>query len=122
VKREPLGAPQGRHDWHARTREESLADLNTLVAMEVFYLFSVRYLRAPSFTFQGVKGTRPVLIAVGAVFALQLVFTYAPFMTPFFHSRPLSVPVGLQIVGVGVALLLVLEVEKLVRRAWFKRP
>jgi magnesium-transporting ATPase (P-type) len=103
----------------AAIEEARTVAVNTLVAMEVFYLFSVRYLRTPSFTFKGVKGTRPVLIAVGIVFALQLLFTYAPFMTTLFHSRPLSVPVGLQIVGVGVALLVVLEVEKLVRRAWF---
>jgi magnesium-transporting ATPase (P-type) len=103
----------------AAIEEARTVAVNTLVAMEVFYLFSVRYLRTPSFTFRGVKGTRPVLIAVGIVFALQLLFTYAPFMTTLFHSRPLSVPVGLQIVGVGVALLVVLEVEKLVRRAWF---
>jgi magnesium-transporting ATPase (P-type) len=92
--------------------------VNTLVAMEVFYLFSVRYLRTPSFTFQGVKGTRPVLIAVFTVFALQLVFTYAPFMGSFFHSQPLTVAVGMQVVGVGVVLLIVLEVEKFLRRRW----
>jgi magnesium-transporting ATPase (P-type) len=105
----------------ATVEEARTVAVNTLVAMEVFYLFSVRYLRTPSFTFEGVKGTRPVLIAVGIVFALQLLFTYAPFMTTFFHSHPLSVPVGLQIVGVGVALLVVLEAEKLVRRAWLAR-
>ncbi|PKL94849.1 MAG: carbonate dehydratase, partial [Gammaproteobacteria bacterium HGW-Gammaproteobacteria-9] len=38
--------------------------VNTLVCMEVFYLFSVRYLKAPSFTVQGVKGTPRVLVAV----------------------------------------------------------
>ena len=42
-------------------------------------------------------------------------------MKTLFHSRPLSVPVGLQIVGVGVALLVVLELEKLLRRTWFAR-
>ena len=97
--------------------EEARTDaVNTLVAMEVFYLFSVRYLRAPSFTFEGVKGTKPVLIAVFAVFGLQLLFTYAPFMETFFHSRPLSFATGLQIVAVGVALLVLLEIEKFLRR------
>lgn len=96
--------------------------VNTLVAMEVFYLFSVRYLRTPSFTFQGVQGTRPVLIAVFAVFALQLLFTYAPFMQLFFATQPLSLPVGMQVVGVGVALLLILELEKLVRRRLAAAP
>jgi magnesium-transporting ATPase (P-type) len=100
----------------AEVEEARTVAVNTLVAMEVFYLFSVRYLRTPSFTFQGVKGTRPVLIAVFSVLALQLLFTYAPFMETFFHTRPLSVTTGIQVVSVGVALLIVLEVEKFVRR------
>ena len=100
----------------APVEEARTVAVNTLVAMEVFYLFSVRYLRAPSFTFEGVKGTKPVLIAVFAVFGLQLLFTYAPFMETFFHSRPLSFATGLQIVAVGVALLVLLEIEKFLRR------
>jgi magnesium-transporting ATPase (P-type) len=100
----------------ASIEEARTVAVNTLVAMEVFYLFSVRYLRAPSFTFEGVKGTRPVLIAVFAVFGLQLLFTYAPFMATFFHSRPLAFATGLEIVAVGVALLVLLEIEKFVRR------
>ncbi|MDT3736584.1 MAG: cation-transporting P-type ATPase [Denitratisoma sp.] len=100
----------------AAVEEARTVAVNTLVAMEVFYLFSVRYLRAPSFTFEGVKGTKPVLIAVFSVFALQLLFTYAPFMETFFHSRPLSFATGLQVVAVGVALLVLLEIEKFLRR------
>jgi hypothetical protein len=63
-----------------------------------------------------------VLIAVSMVFALQLLFTYAPFMETFFDSRALSSGVGLQIVGVGLALLVVLEVEQWLRRRFFARP
>ena len=100
----------------APVEEARTVAVNTLVAMEVFYLFSVRYLRAPSFTFEGVKGTKPVLIAVFAVFGLQLLFTYGPFMETIFHSRPLSFATGLQIVAVGVALLVLLEIEKFLRR------
>jgi magnesium-transporting ATPase (P-type) len=90
--------------------------VNTLVAMEVFYLFSVRYLKAPSFTLQGVKGTPRVLAAVAAVFLLQLMFTYAPFMQLFFASTALPLSTGVVIVAVGLAVLLVLEVEKLLLR------
>jgi magnesium-transporting ATPase (P-type) len=100
----------------ASIEEARTVAVNTLVAMEIFYLFSVRYLRAPSFTFQGVKGTRPVLLAVFGVFSLQLLFTYAPFMGTLFQTEPLSFGVGLQTFGVGVALLVILEMEKFVRR------
>jgi hypothetical protein len=37
-------------------------------------------------------------------------------METFFDTRPLSVTTGIQVVGVGVALLVVLEVEKFIRR------
>lgn len=91
--------------------------VNTLVAMEVFYLFSVRYLKAPSFTLRGVQGTPRVLVAVAAVFVLQLGFTYLPVMQQLFASAALPLTTGLAIGAVGVAVLVVLEIEKwLLRR------
>lgn len=86
--------------------------VNTLVVMEVFYLFSVRYLRAPSLTLKGILGTRPVLIAVAIVITLQLIFTYAPFMEALFDTRPVDFVHGAEIIGVGVILFTVLELEK----------
>ena len=64
--------------------------VNTLVVLEIVYLFSVRYLEAPSLTWRGIMGTRAVLIAVAAVTALQVLFTYAPFMAILFDTRPLD--------------------------------
>ena len=90
--------------------------VNTLVCMEVFYLFSVRYLKAASFTWQGVRGTPLVLTAVAGVFALQLVFTYTPLMQRLFRTEALPLTWGAAIVAVGVALLLVLEIEKALLR------
>jgi magnesium-transporting ATPase (P-type) len=90
--------------------------VNTLVVMEVFYLFSVRYLKAPSFTWQGVQGTPRVLMAVGGVVLLQMAFTYAPWMQTLFQTEGLSVTQGLHVIGVGVAVLVLLELEKLVVR------
>jgi magnesium-transporting ATPase (P-type) len=90
--------------------------VNTLVCMEVFYLFSVRYLKAPSFTVEGVKGTPRVLMAVFGVFVLQLLFTYAPFMQSLFASEALSLTTGVFVVLVGVAVLVILEVEKALLR------
>jgi len=89
--------------------------VNTLVVLEIFYLFSVRYLKAASITWRGILGTPAVLIAVGTVTALQVMFTYAPFMRSFFDTRALSLAQGAQIVAVGVAVLLILEIEKWVQ-------
>ena len=69
--------------------------------MEIFYLFSVRYLRVASLTLEGVLGTPAVLIGVGAVAALQLAFTYVPLMQALFDTRPVAVRDGLVILASG---------------------
>ena len=86
--------------------------VNLLVVLEIFYLFSVRYLHMTSFTLTGVKGTGPVLGAVGIVVAAQLAFTYLPLMQVIFGSVPISVADGLVIVVVGALSMAFLEVEK----------
>jgi magnesium-transporting ATPase (P-type) len=92
--------------------------VNTLVIMEIFYLFSVRYLHGTSLTWTGFQGTRAVLLAVAAVAVLQLAFTYAPFLQIVFGSEPLVPAFGLQALATGVAALFILELEKVaVRRA-----
>ena len=116
-----LGGIFGTFEWAlqqgASVETARTVAVNTLVAMEVFYLFSVRYLKAPSFTVEGVKGTPRVLAAVSAVFVLQLLFTYTPLMQRLFGTTSLPLTMGPVIVGVGVAVLLILEFEKwLLRR------
>jgi magnesium-transporting ATPase (P-type) len=90
--------------------------VNTIVVMEIFYLFSVRYLYTTALTWAGLLGTPAVLIGVGTIAAAQLLFTYVPFMQGLFATRPISAQDGLSILMVGVALFAVLELEKLVRR------
>lgn len=90
--------------------------VNTLVVMEVFYLFAVRYLDSASITLRGVIGTPVVLLSVGLVIVLQMMFTYAPFMHRFFDSRPVALEDGLLVLATGGAVLVVLEIEKYLRR------
>jgi magnesium-transporting ATPase (P-type) len=98
---------QGRDLETARTMV-----VNTLVVLEIFYLFSVRFLHMSSFTLTGAKGTKPVLIALAVVVAGQFAFTYLPIMNTIFGSRPLTMAEGALIVAVGAASFLLLEVEK----------
>src|SRR5690606_21256311 len=91
--------------------------VNAFCVMEVFYLFSVRYLHASSFSLHGVRGTPAVLWAVLIVVIAQLAFTYLPVMHLLFGSRPVPLFEGTVILLVGAAVMLVLEVEKwLLRR------
>jgi P-type Ca2+ transporter type 2C len=103
--------------YQGSTLEEACTyAVNTLVTMEVFYLFSVRYQRVSSLSFKRLFNSPAVLIGVTAVIILQLVFTYAPFMEAFFDSRPVDLVHGMEIIAIGVGMFGILELEKLFRR------
>ena len=108
---------QGRDIETARTMV-----VNMLVVGEIFYLFNVRYLHVGSISWRGALGTPAVLGAIAVVVAGQLAFTYTPFMNAAFDSRPLTIADGALIVALGVALMLMLEAEKLLMRrlGWFE--
>ncbi len=96
----------------ASIEEARTVVVNTLVVLEIFYLFSVRYLKTSSITWRGMLGTPAVLIAVGAATASQIVFTYTSIMETLFDTRPLSLVQGVQIIATGMLVFLVLEIEK----------
>ncbi|QIB33782.1 HAD-IC family P-type ATPase [Ancylobacter pratisalsi] len=90
--------------------------VNTVVVMEIFYLFSVRFMHATSITWRGALGTPAVLAALVAVVVAQLAFTYLPPLQAMFDTRPVALLDGVMIVGVGVLLMVILEIEKAVFR------
>jgi magnesium-transporting ATPase (P-type) len=90
--------------------------VNTLVLLQIAYLFNVRHLQASSATLRGVLGTPALLWAIGVVAAAQLAFTYAPFMQAWFQSRPVAPLDGAMVLACGIAFLLLLEAEKLLLR------
>jgi magnesium-transporting ATPase (P-type) len=98
---------------HGLSIEESRTiAVNTLVAMEIFYLFAVRYVHGSSLTWTGVVGTPAVLAGVAAVTAAQAVFTWWPPMQAVFDTRPIGWVACAAIVASGIAMLVVVEVEK----------
>lgn len=86
--------------------------VNTLIAMEIWYLFSVRYLYGGSLSWQGIKGTGPVIIAISITFLLQLAFTYLPLLQSLFKTEPISFEHGLYCALAGVLVFSILELEK----------
>ena len=95
--------------------------VNTIVVMEIFYLFSVRYVHGTSLTWRGVLGAPAVFIGVGLCVLAQLAFTYVPLLNSAFASAPLSLTEGLIVIGVGISMLVIVEIEKRVR-ALFTGP
>ena len=98
---------RGASEAEART-----AAVNTLVALEVFYLFSVRMLHGGSIGLRQALGTRPVLIGIGVVLAAQAALTYAPPLQAAFDTAPLAWGDVLACAAVGAAAFLLLEAEK----------
>jgi magnesium-transporting ATPase (P-type) len=90
--------------------------VNALVCMEVFYLFSVRYLKSKSFSWTGVQGTPRVLASIALVTALQVAMTYLPVLQTLFQTKPLSFSQLGVIFVTGVSVLVILELEKLIMR------
>jgi magnesium-transporting ATPase (P-type) len=109
-------------EWRGLAHEEARTMVvNVIVVMEIFYLFSVRYLHGTSVTWQGMLGTPAALIGVGSIVVLQFAFTYLPIMQRLFQTRSIALGDGVVIVGVGIVLLCVLEVEKRARRTLLAR-
>lgn len=86
--------------------------VNTLVMLEVFYLFNSRYLIDSSLSRAGLLGNGYALIAVGSVVVFQLLFTYAPTFQALFHTRALPIESWWLILVAGLLLFILVEVEK----------
>ncbi|WP_116475802.1 cation-transporting P-type ATPase [Zobellella maritima] len=89
--------------------------MNTLVVMELFHLFFIRNMYGTSLTWMAVRGTRVVWLAVMVVTAGQFAVTYLPFLQRVFATEAVSPGDGVLIVGVGVALFTLVELEKQIR-------
>ena len=110
-------AIQAGHDVeYART----LA-MNMLVGLEIFYLFFVRTMNLRSISLAGVRGTKVVWSAVGVVVVAQLAISYIPILQTVFGTHSPTLIDNLVIVLTGFALLIVLEIEKVVRLTLYQR-
>jgi magnesium-transporting ATPase (P-type) len=89
--------------------------LNTLVVMEIFHLFFIRNLHGTSLTWQAVRGTKVVWLTVGIVTVAQFAITYLPVLQGVFATEAVALLDGLLIVGVGVTLFAIIEIEKQLR-------
>jgi Ca2+-transporting ATPase len=63
-----------------------------------------------------------VLFGSATMIVLQLIYTYAPFMNKIFQSEPISGFDWLLIIAVSVAVYIVVDVEKWVRRRVLDKP
>jgi len=104
-----------------QARGESIAAartvaVNALVAGEIFYLFNCRFLLAPSGSLRGFAVSRPALVSILAVIALQLLFSYVPLFQRLFGTAAIDATAWWRILLFGVLLFVAVEIEK----AWFR--
>jgi magnesium-transporting ATPase (P-type) len=102
----------------AQGYSEALAQtcsVNTLVVMEIAHLFFIRNIYGTSLNWDSVKGTKAVWITVGIITAAQFAITYIPFLQGIFGTEAIAFKDGLLIIGVGVVLFFIIEVEKQIR-------
>jgi len=89
--------------------------LNTLVVMEIFHLFFIRNIYGTSLTWKAVRGTKVVWLSVVIITVAQFSITYLSPLQAVFATEAVPFFDGLLIIGVGMALFAVIEVEKQIR-------
>ena len=94
--------------------------VNTLVMGEIVYLFNVRHLRSSVLNREGLLGNPYVLLTIGILILFQLLFTYLPLMQRLFGTQPLGLLEWGWIGLFGLALLLLMELEKVILNLIFR--
>ncbi len=88
---------------------------NTLVFMEIFYLFYVRNMNTFTRGISEILSSKAAWIASGIVIVAQMAVTYVPFMQSVFSTQALS-PFDLSLVVLaGFIMFGLLELEKYIR-------
>lgn len=99
------------------TNAEAQTTAVTMLALgQLAYLFNCRFIGQSSLTFRVLRGNPVVWIATGALLALQILFTYAPFMNSWFDSAPIGATEWLRTIGLALVVFLLVEVMKAVTR------
>ena len=92
-------------------RSQTVA-VGMLAAGQGAYLLTSRFLTASSLHPRVLRGNPLIWVASGALLALQLLFTYAPFMHTWFHSAPIYLQDWALLVALSAVVLLLTEAAK----------
>ena len=99
----------------ASVAEARTVAVNVFVLVETAYLLNCRSL-TKSFLAIGFFTNPPLLAGMAGMITLQIVFTYLPFFHVAFGSAPIDAASWARVVAVALGVLLVVGVEKGVRR------
>jgi magnesium-transporting ATPase (P-type) len=96
--------------------------VNALVAGQLFYLFNTRYIMQSSLGVGRLLSNPAALVAAAILVVLQMVFTYLPIFQTWFGTAALEPVDWLWVLGVGVTVFVLVEIEKAVMRRRGARP
>jgi len=99
---------EGRSIEEART-----IAVNTIVMIEIFYLFNCRSLTKSVFRI-GFFSNKLIFLGVIVMILFQIAFTYIPAMNEIFQSKPIGIESWLKILGVSIITFLIIETKKFV--------
>ena len=89
--------------------------LQTIVIAQMFHLFNNRSIRGNAFK-ENIMSNKAVLVVCALLFVLQGAVTYLPFMNTAFGTVPLELSHWKYPFMLGIAVFLIVEVEKAVMR------
>ena len=90
--------------------------VNTLVIIEMFYLFNVRHLTASVFSRSALVSNRYVPLVIGILLLAQIGFIYAPPLHELFGTASIGLVAWLRSLAVGLLVMLLVEAEKTIIR------
>lgn len=112
--------------WEQEIRGKSLEEarttvVNVIVMVEIFYLLNCRSLLHSMFTV-GLFSNLWIFGGITAMLGAQILFTHTSLMNRLFQSAPLDMGSWLYVVGIGLAIYLVVEIEKWLRMRYEQAP
>ncbi|SHF04997.1 potassium and/or sodium efflux P-type ATPase [Modicisalibacter ilicicola DSM 19980] len=101
---------QGASEAEART-----IAVNVFAVGQSFYLLNCRSLRLSMFRL-GLMSNPWIWVGIAAMMAAQMLFTYVPLMNILFHTAPIGLIDWFHIGLVGLAIYLIIGLEKIIRQ------
>ena len=102
-----------------RTGDYAVAQTSAVLMLalgQLAFLLNCRLLNGSAFTVRVLTGNRNLWISAGLLMALQIMFTYAPFMNDWFDSTPIGFHSWALTAGLAVGVFVVMEGAKAVIR------
>jgi Ca2+-transporting ATPase len=93
--------------------------VNTIVMIEIFYLFNCRSLSKSVFRI-GFFSNRFIFLGILIMISLQICFTYVPTMNDIFQTSPIGIDYWLIITAISVSVFLIIELTKFISNNFIK--